>query len=168
VFKTSSSTTPGRRFTGGKKFFSTPSSSSLHLAASRSAFSVALNHSENSGCFGPLATAELVPYRRVFLNLGDGYSAQTGIFTAPRSGVYSLAVTAYSNISPTGADLLVNGKAVASLREEDGPDREDSATAVVAARLRAGDEVAVGLPVGYLLCDDRSTFTGFLLYPCEV
>uniref|UniRef100_A0A8C2YZ30 Cerebellin 20 n=1 Tax=Cyclopterus lumpus TaxID=8103 RepID=A0A8C2YZ30_CYCLU len=155
------------------------------FAASRSAFSVALNHSENYGCFGPFAAAELIPYRHVFLNLGDGYSADTGTFTAPRSGVYSLAVTAYSNGSPAGgaaaaattttggtaANLLVNGQVVASLQEADSPDREDSATVVVAVKLKAGDAVAVSLPEGYLVCDDRSyfnTFTGFLLYPCEV
>ncbi|XP_034404940.1 complement C1q-like protein 4 [Cyclopterus lumpus] len=155
------------------------------MRASRSAFSVALNHSENYGCFGPFAAAELIPYRHVFLNLGDGYSADTGTFTAPRSGVYSLAVTAYSNGSPAGgaaaaattttggtaANLLVNGQVVASLQEADSPDREDSATVVVAVKLKAGDAVAVSLPEGYLVCDDRSyfnTFTGFLLYPCEV
>ncbi|KAM8905031.1 uncharacterized protein AB9W97_008393 isoform 2-T2 [Spinachia spinachia] len=142
------------------------------MRASRSAFSVALGEANASGCFGPFPDERRVVYRHVFLNLGDGYSAATGGFTAPRSGVYSLAVTVYSaSAAPggPGAHLTVNGLQASALREKESRDREDSATLVVSAKLRAGDNVAVVLPKGGVVCDDSShlnTFTGFLLYPC--
>ncbi|XP_040028079.2 cerebellin-3 [Gasterosteus aculeatus] len=139
--------------------------------ASRSAFSVALDKAGGNGCFGPFADDRRVLYRHVFLNLGDGYGATTGGFTAPRSGVYSLAVTVYSAYGSlgAGAHLTVNGLTASALREKESRDREDSATLVVSVKLKAGDEVAVVLPKGSVVCDDSShlnTFTGFLLYPC--
>ncbi|KAL6116456.1 uncharacterized protein ACO6RY_01072 [Pungitius sinensis] len=141
------------------------------MRASRSAFSVALDRADGGGCFGPFPDDRPVPYRHVFLNLGAGYSAATGGFTVPRSGVYSLAATVYSAYGAlgTGAYLAVNGLAASALRERESRDREDSATLVVSVKLKAGDRVAVVLPKGFVVCDDSShlnTFTGFLLYPC--
>ncbi|XP_054455406.1 complement C1q-like protein 2 [Anoplopoma fimbria] len=145
-----------------------------NIRASRSAFSVALNNNVVLTCFGPFATNKIIIYQHVFLNLGGGYDVQTGVFTAPRSGVYSIAVTIYSNGNlanhlDLSANLEVNGKVVGSLREKKSPDLEDSATMVMAVKLKAGDELAVVLSKGCLICDNRShynTFTGFLLYPC--
>ncbi|XP_068567619.1 complement C1q-like protein 4 [Cebidichthys violaceus] len=140
------------------------------MRASRSAFSVTLHDNKNDDCFGPYTDDRVVRYQHVYLNLGNGYDSQSGTFTAPRSGVYSLAVTVHSDgvIGP-GAHLAVNGQVVASLQENKSQDVEDSATAVVSVKLKAGDKVAVNLPKGSLICDRHSylnTFTGFLLYPC--
>ncbi|CAG6006654.1 unnamed protein product [Menidia menidia] len=143
--------------------------------ASRSAFSVALNNDTNYGCFQDLASDGVVIYKHVFLNLGDGYNTQTGIFTAPRSGVYSLAATVHtsvrSNVSQvTSASLLVNGKPVAVLFERNGMDAEDSNTVVAAVQLKAGDKVAVSLLRGSIICDDfkhYNTFTGYLLFATD-
>ncbi|KAK9520539.1 hypothetical protein VZT92_020419 [Zoarces viviparus] len=140
------------------------------VRASRSAFSVSLHDATNDDCFGPFTDDRVIRYQHVFLNLGDGYDARTGTFTAPRSGVYSLAVTVYSDavIGP-GAHLAVNSQVVATLQEKKSQDLDDSATAVVSVKLKAGDKVAVQLPKGSLICDRQSylnTFTGFLLYPC--
>ncbi|XP_068441964.1 complement C1q-like protein 4 [Clinocottus analis] len=151
-----------------------------NMRASRSAFSVALNHSGGYACFGPFDVDRLIPYNHVFLNLGENYNAQASNFTVPLSGVYSLAFTVYSGGSldgelpaaaGTAGDLLVNDQVVASLKENNRLDRVDSATAVVSVKLKAGDTVAVSLPKGYHVCDDDNyfnTFTGFLLYPCDV
>uniref|UniRef100_A0A3B4UF83 Cerebellin 20 n=1 Tax=Seriola dumerili TaxID=41447 RepID=A0A3B4UF83_SERDU len=116
----------------------------------------------------------LIVYKHVFLNLGDSYNMQTGIFTAPRSGVYSFAVTIFSVVTSgkmaTSANLQVNGQAMATLLEQNGNDTEDSATVVVALQLKAGDEVAVNLLKRYSICDNNShfnTFTGFLLYATD-
>lgn len=100
----------------------------------------------------------------------------TGIFTVPRSGVYSIALTVYSDAGSPGntlaacAGLLVNGQLVTGPREKNMQDQEDSATIVVALHLKAGDKVSVSLPIGCFLCDDSShynTFTGFLLYATD-
>ncbi|XP_033952802.1 cerebellin 20 [Pseudochaenichthys georgianus] len=110
---------------------------------------------------------------RVSINLGDSYSTETGIFTVPRSRVYSLALTVYSDAGAPGntlaacASLQVSGLVVARSKDRNMQDQEDSATIVVALHLNAGDKVAVNLPIGCFLCDDNShynTFTGFLLY----
>ncbi|XP_070762180.1 complement C1q-like protein 4 [Enoplosus armatus] len=147
-----------------------------NVRASRSAFSVALSNENNLKCFGPFRDDRLIAYKHVFINLGDGYSAETGIFTVPRSGVYSLALTVYSDAGSPGnslaacAGLQVNGKLVAGPREKNMQDQEDSATIVVALHLKAGEQVAVNLPIGCFLCDDKShynTFTGFLLYATD-
>ncbi|XP_033487977.1 complement C1q-like protein 4 [Epinephelus lanceolatus] len=147
-----------------------------NVRASRSAFSVSLTNEDKLNCFGPFRDDTLITYKHIFINLGDGYSPDTGIFTVPRSGVYSLALTVYSDAGSPGntlaacAGLLVNGQVVAGPRERNMQDQEDSATVVVALHLTAGDQVAVNLPIGCFLCDDSShynTFTGFLLYATD-
>ncbi|XP_049580979.1 cerebellin 20 isoform X1 [Syngnathus scovelli] len=146
------------------------------LAASRSAFSVALTNSDTLTCYGPFRDDKLITYQHVFINLGRGYNAATGVFTAPRDGVYSLALTVYSDAGSPGnslaacANLQVNGQVVAGPKEKNKQDQEDSASIVLAIHLAAGDKVAVNLPIGCFLCDDKShynTFTGFLLYATD-
>lgn len=125
----------------------------------------------NTECFGPETTDELIVYKHVFANLGNGYNVQTGIFTVPRSGVYSLSVTLYTgsavgNMS-TCTSLQVNNSTVSVLREVKKRDLEDSSTLVAAVRLEAGDQVAASLPAGCVICSHGglfNSFTGFLLY----
>ncbi|XP_037630354.1 complement C1q-like protein 2 [Sebastes umbrosus] len=149
------------------KYLAKPKMALDDMMTNRSAFSVGLNHTEMMSCFGPFP---VIKYNNVFLNLGDGYNTDTGIFTVPRCGVYSLAVTVYSSsITSLMAcgNLLVNGQMVASVIERKGQDDEDSATVVVSVKLKTGDEVKVNLPEGCAICDDHNnfnTFTGFLLY----
>ncbi|XP_077422365.1 cerebellin 20 [Vanacampus margaritifer] len=146
------------------------------IRASRSAFSVALTNSNSLSCFGPFRDDKLITYQHVFINLGMGYNAATGVFTAPRDGVYSLALTVYSDAGSPGnslaacASLQVNGQVVAGPKEKNQQDQEDSASIVVALHLAAEDKVSVNLPIGCFLCDDKShynTFTGFLLYASD-
>ncbi|XP_008296700.1 C1q-related factor-like [Stegastes partitus] len=145
----------------------------MNMRASRSAFSVALNNANNMTCFGPFAENMVIIYEHVFLNLGGGYNVNTGIYTAPRSGFYSFAVTVYSKVSDVNqtiavcASLQKNGMVVSGSTEKNNEDQEDSTTIVVGIGLNAGDEVAVILPAGCFICDNKShynTFTGFLLY----
>ncbi|XP_031429976.2 cerebellin 20 [Clupea harengus] len=147
----------------------------LHnLRASRSAFSVALTDTRR--CLGPFREDTVVMYQSVFLNLGDGYSTSTGVFTAPRSGVYSLALTVYSDAGSPGATLAAcarlrrNGGVLASPSEHNMQDQEDSVSVTMAVQLNAGDRVDVLLPAGCFLCDSDNhynTFTGFLLYATD-
>uniref|UniRef100_A0A3Q2QVA7 Cerebellin 20 n=1 Tax=Fundulus heteroclitus TaxID=8078 RepID=A0A3Q2QVA7_FUNHE len=146
-----------------------------NIKKNRVAFSVALNNDNSMTCFGPFPDDRRIPYKQVFLNLGDSYNAQTGVFTVPRSGVYSVAATVYS-LSPfdmpqaTCAQLQVNGAVVAPLLEKNGLDSEDSSTVVLARHLKAGDQVTVSLQKGCNICDDVNhfnTFTSFLLYAAE-
>lgn len=144
--------------------------------ASRSAFSVALTNDKTLKCFGPFSENMVIMYDHVFLNLGESYDTKTGIFTVPRSGVYSIAVTVYNAAAAAagsaaiGAELQVNGQAVAIIREKNDGDGEDSTSVIVALKLMAKDEVAVTLLTGFSVCDNNShfnTFTGFLLYATD-
>lgn len=123
-------------------------------------------------CYGPFSFNNIVTYKHVFLNKGGAYNVNTGIFTAPISGVYSIALTIYSDAGSPGnmlaacATLQVNGQVVAGAKELNTMDQEDSATIAVALQLKAGDKVAVNLTKGCFLCDDSNynTFSAFLLY----
>ncbi|XP_035242039.1 cerebellin 20 [Anguilla anguilla] len=145
-----------------------------NVRSSRSAFSVALTDTRR--CVGPNRGGSPIVYEYVFLNLGDNYNRVDGVFTAPRAGVYSLALTVYSDSGAPGsllmacANLRVNGADVAKLNDDNDEDQEDSATAVLALQLAAGDRVSVYLPAGCSLCDNAShynTFSGFLLYATD-
>uniref|UniRef100_A0A3B5A932 Cerebellin 20 n=1 Tax=Stegastes partitus TaxID=144197 RepID=A0A3B5A932_9TELE len=152
------------------------SKTALMNMRSRVAFSVSLNSEENMRCMGPFRSNKTIDYKHAFLNLGGSYNTSTGIFTVPRSGVYVIALTVYSDAGSPGntlaacAILHVNGKVVAGPSEKNKQDQEDSVTVVLALHLKAGDKVMVTLPIGCCICDSYhhyNTFSGFLLYPTE-
>ncbi|XP_051535022.1 cerebellin 20 [Myxocyprinus asiaticus] len=145
-----------------------------NIRASRSAFSVALT--DTRLCVGPNREDSVVKYASVLINLGDVYNTSTGVFVAPRSGVYNLALTVYSDAGTPGARitacarLRLNGRTLKAPSENNLQDQEDSVSAVLAVQLHAGDHVDVALPAGCFLCDDNNhynTFTGFLLYATD-
>ncbi|XP_071391996.1 cerebellin 20 [Centroberyx affinis] len=144
-----------------------------NIRDSRSAFSVSLGSLDEHICVGVNREKAVIVYKHVFINLGGGYNTTTGVFTVPRSGVYSFALTVYSDAGSPGnsldacASVTVNGVVMAGPSDRNLQDQEDSATVVLALRLQAGDRVAVELPPGCYLCDNKAhynTFTGFLLY----
>ncbi|XP_034459750.1 complement C1q tumor necrosis factor-related protein 3-like [Hippoglossus hippoglossus] len=151
----------------------TESKTALNLTRGRSAFSVSLTN--NMSCSVPAGNDQLIIYGNVLLNLRGSYNVLTGIFTVPQSGVYCLTVTIHANATSgtnvaSCARLQVNGtEVVALLSEKKGNDRQDSSSIVVALKLEAGNEVAVLLPNGCVVCNEGqgqhyNTFTGFLLY----
>nr|XP_020441790.1 caprin-2-like [Monopterus albus] len=142
--------------------------------ASRIAFSVTFTDTRFL-CYGPFRDDKPIIYNNVFLNLGGGYNVGTGIFTVPRSGVYTIAISIYSDAGAAGsllaacASLQVNGQLVAASTDKNSYDQEDSATIVVVLQLRAEDQVAVNLLKDCFLCDNShyNTFSAFLLYAAE-
>ncbi|XP_016142377.1 complement C1q-like protein 4 [Sinocyclocheilus grahami] len=145
-----------------------------NIRDNRVAFSVGLT--DRRRCIGPLRTVTNLVYQSIFINIGEAYNSSTGVFTVPRSGVYNLAFTVFSDAGSPGASLAVcasirkNGVALTALREIYGQDQEDQATAVLLAQLSAGDHITIGLQAGCWICDDQNhynTFSGFLLYATE-
>ncbi|XP_072313135.1 uncharacterized protein [Eucyclogobius newberryi] len=141
--------------------------------ATRSAFSVSLFTSDTQKCYGPFRDDTPIIYEHIFLNMGDHYDANTGVFTVPRTGVYSLALTIYSDAGGPGntlaacGSLRVNGRLLTGPREFNMQDQEDSASNSLVVKLKTGDKVSVNLPIGCFLCDNSNhynTFSGFLLY----
>lgn len=148
----------------------------MHFSASRVAFTVSLYSGDNFKCYGPFGVNSVIIYKHSFLNYGGAYSTDTGIFSVPYSGVYSLAATFYSDAGSPGyklgicASLQVNNQVVAGAKDFNTNDKEDSATVAIALHLKAGDQVSVSLSNGCFLCDDYShynTFSAFLLYVTE-
>ncbi|KAJ8366766.1 hypothetical protein AAFF_G00342590 [Aldrovandia affinis] len=138
------------------------------IRAQRSAFSVVLG---DAYCIGPNSNDKIVVYTTILV--GDGYDMSTGVFTAPLTGLYSLAVTVYTITErmwqslTSCATLSVNNVPVASVRDLGKGDNQDSASIAVVLNLKAGDRVFVLLPSHCMLCSDQNTFTGFLLYATD-
>ncbi|XP_042342844.1 complement C1q-like protein 4 [Plectropomus leopardus] len=147
-----------------------------NILEKRVAMSVTLYSDANFQCVGPFDEDRIIHYEHAYINMGDCYNTTTGFFTVPWSGVYSLALTVYSDAGSQGqslaacASLMVNGQLVVGFDDSNRLDQEDSCTSAVALLLNAGDEVTVNLPAGCFLCDDGShynTFSAFLLYLTE-
>ena len=97
----------------------------------------------------------------------------SGVFTAPRAGLYSFSFTAYSRRASAGdrmffqLQLLRNGEVMASVWEENRQDPEDSSTQGLLLSLERGGQVYVLLRAGRMLCGDaagRNTFSGYMVH----
>ncbi|XP_059182160.1 heavy metal-binding protein HIP-like [Centropristis striata] len=120
------------------------------------------------GHVGPFNTDITLKYSKVFTNIGDAYSPNTGIFTAPVRGVYYLQFTACGNQAGyIGVRVYKNNQKIMSNWE-----RKDNSSLIfftnsVVLELMAGDTIHLVLPSGYSLYDDSnnySTFSGALLF----
>uniref|UniRef100_A0A665V1Y6 Cerebellin 18 n=1 Tax=Echeneis naucrates TaxID=173247 RepID=A0A665V1Y6_ECHNA len=142
------------------------------IGGTRVAFTASM--SSRTKCLGPLTRNNPIPYDIISLNQGGGYNPALGIFTAPRSGVYSFSFSVYSKLGVPGkrmyykARLMRNGEVVASTREDNREDSEDSSSQSVLLSLQQGGQVYVELLSGRQLCGNvksLNSFTGFLIYP---
>ncbi|XP_050991719.1 cerebellin 10 isoform X2 [Labeo rohita] len=132
---------------------------------SKVAFSVSLSSSN-----GPHGSLHTLVYKHIFLNTGDAYDVNTGIFTAPMKGVYVFRIfsKAYgSRDKAVVAGLFKNGQHEISTYA-----RQDSgfigSSNGVSLLLEKGDKVYVNLYPGYWIFDNEhhhSTFSGHLLFP---
>ncbi|XP_051553340.1 cerebellin-1-like [Myxocyprinus asiaticus] len=135
------------------------------LKASKVAFSASLLSSH-----GPQSSLHTLVYKHIFLNTGNAYDPNTGIFTAPMRGVYVFRVfsKAYGNRDKAVvAGLFKNDQHVFSTyaRQEGG---FISSSNGVSLLLEKGDRVYVNLYSGHWIFDNEhhhSTFSGHLLFP---
>ncbi|KAF4117543.1 hypothetical protein G5714_002096 [Onychostoma macrolepis] len=132
---------------------------------SKVAFSVSL-----SSTTGPHSSLHTLMYKHIFLNAGEAYDANTGIFTAPMKGVYAFRVfsKAYgSQGKGVSAGLFKNGQhEISTYARQDGGFIGSSNG--VSLLLEKGDEVYVNLYPDFWLFDNdyhHSTFSGHLLFP---
>ncbi|XP_062386571.1 complement C1q-like protein 2 [Sardina pilchardus] len=141
-----------------------------HTNATRVAFSVSLSDS-GVAIFGPWNDDRTVLFKRILTNIGDAYNPNTGIFTAPVSGVYYFSFTAFAHMQSSsilaGTALYKNGKLVVSVHElHQGEDNHEYASNSAVLELKAKDTVYIHLEEGRMVYDDykgRTTFAGFLL-----
>ena len=121
------------------------------------AFSVA-----RSSFFGPVHQNTVIKFDVTRLNVGAGYNTHHSGFTAPRSGVYWLSVSLYSNNHPE-IDLTVNGGRVASAVAT-----ASTASTSLSVNLNRGDVVQVKLTNkhgGAVHCyfPELCVFSGYLI-----
>ncbi|KAG1934892.1 complement C1q-like protein 2 [Pimephales promelas] len=131
---------------------------------SKVAFSVSLSSS-----YGPLSSLHTLIYKHIFLNTGEAYDTNTGIFTAPMKGVYVFRVfsKAYgSSDKAVVAGLFKNGQHEISTyaRQKDGFTGSSNGVSLL---LEKGDKICVNLYPNYWIFDNEhhhSTFSGHLLF----
>ncbi|XP_033481102.1 cerebellin-1-like isoform X1 [Epinephelus lanceolatus] len=142
------------------------------LGGMRVAFTASMSFTTN--CFGPFTRNSSIPFDVVTLNHGRGYNPTLGIFTAPRSGLYSFSFSVYSKVGGEGTriyykmQLMKNGEVVASTWEDNRDDSEDSSTQTLLLPLQQGGQVYVELLSGRQLCGNvkgLNTFAGSLIHP---
>ncbi|XP_056334801.1 cerebellin 10 [Danio aesculapii] len=128
------------------------------------AFSVSL-----SSTVGPHSSLHGLIYKHIFLNNGDAYDSNTGIFTAPVKGVYAfwLFSKAYGSADKAVvAGLFRNGQHEISTYARQSSGFIGSSNGV-SLLLEKGDKVNVNLYSGYWIFDNEhhhSTFSGHLLF----
>ncbi|KAK7883863.1 hypothetical protein WMY93_026986 [Mugilogobius chulae] len=133
------------------------------------AFSTSLEASGSGRTFGPFSSHTTLIYKHVFLNNGNAYNPNTGIFKAPVKGAYhfELYVAAHGQARATGALLMKNSEIVVMAFEGQGNGFSTAANGATLL-LEANDTVYVKLWNGYVIFDNlnhHSTFSGHLLFP---
>ncbi|XP_050959511.1 complement C1q-like protein 2 isoform X2 [Labeo rohita] len=135
--------------------------------AKKVAFSAGLLES-GEGHTGPINTEITLIYKKVFSNIGGGYDPNTGIFTAPRKGVYYFRFYAHCHGGTTmTVTLFKNGQTQCSVHAWKHTSNGNGSNGVVLT-LETGDQIYTQLmpdtqvfdnPFGY------TSFGGFLLFP---
>lgn len=137
----------------------------------RVAFSASLLNSIGPTNLGPFGSTTTLIYKHIFLNIGEGYNPNTGIFTAPLKGAYVFRVFS-KGVGQTAnamtAGLFKNDRHVFSIHAHQSGGFYSSSNGASLA-LEKGDTVSVRLYAGTWIFDNgehhHSSFSGHLLFP---
>ncbi|RXN33596.1 complement C1q 2 isoform X2 [Labeo rohita] len=140
--------------------------------ASKVAFSASLLTSFGPKSVGPFHNGlHTLIYKHVFLNTGNAYNPNTGIFTAPVRGAYAFRVFSKASGNKqraVTAGLFKNNQHIISTHAHQVGSFISSSNGV-SLLLEEGDQVKVNLYPGQWIFDNgqhhHSTFCGHLLFP---
>ncbi|XP_067117764.1 complement C1q tumor necrosis factor-related protein 3-like [Osmerus mordax] len=132
------------------------------------AFSASLGSPQRH--LGPYNTETTLVYETTFINIGNAYNPNTGIFVTPVRGVYVFSFSAFHHGTGalTGMSLTRNGHNIVSVYDQKSGSVDDMAFNSATLLLEAGDQVFMRLWANCMLYDDGSnfnTFGGHLIYP---
>ena len=92
-----------------------------------------------------LASNEVAKFDKVWTNIGNGYDASSGVFTAPRGGVYQFSCSAMTNSGKTlRLHLMKNDQQTVSLYP--GNSGYNMGTLSMVLELKKGDRVYIKHP----------------------
>ncbi|XP_053383625.1 complement C1q-like protein 4 [Mercenaria mercenaria] len=110
---------------------------------------VAFHAVRDGGEYPHLGKYQHIVFSTVLLNIGNGYSANHGIFTAPKAGLYIFSASILSNYKPAtslfAADIVKGGHVLARVYGHGVNGYHDQRLATVVTQLRAGEQVWVRL-----------------------
>lgn len=91
-----------------------------------------------------IGSNQIIVFERVITNIGQAYSSQTGVFTAPVDGIFLFTTTLLTeNNKEIWCYVMLNGKDVARINERGTDGRHGSGSQTVILQLNEGDEVDV-------------------------
>ncbi|XP_016380310.1 complement C1q-like protein 2 [Sinocyclocheilus rhinocerous] len=127
------------------------------------AFSASLG---SNGFIGPVQADSTLVYKNVFINVGDAYNQDTGIFTTPVRGVYYFSFFYHCGTAHgTSLDLYRNGKQEALAAHHKSNDSPENGGNGLTLLLEKGDQVYMVLQNNKWIWDSENVtvFTGFLI-----
>ncbi|XP_031434519.1 multimerin-2-like isoform X2 [Clupea harengus] len=119
---------------------------------------------------GPFNAATPLVYKHIFINIGNAYNPNTGVFTAPVRGVYHFNVFVFGNghaSRPSGVSLHKNGEHIVLAYTVQNTVHV-AASNGASLLLEVGDVVYVKLWPNAWVRDNynhHTTFSGHLLFP---
>ncbi|XP_062305939.1 complement C1q-like protein 2 [Osmerus eperlanus] len=140
----------------------------FHKGEPKVAFSASLGSPRRH--LGPYNTETTLVYETTFINIGNAYNPNTGIFVTPVRGVYVFSFSAFHHGTGalTGMSLTRNGHRIVSVHDQKSGSVDDMAFNSATLLLEAGDQVFMRLWANCMLYDDGNnynTFGGHLIYP---
>lgn len=133
------------------------------------------NHSEDtkiaffavlSGGGQSIGSGQTIIFDDAVTNIGQAYDFYTGVFTAPKDGVYQFTATLLtSNDKEIWCHIMLNGNTVANINERGTGNRHGSGSQAVILQLKEGDRIYVknSGAASALWGEGYSSFTGFLM-----
>ncbi|XP_056015789.1 heavy metal-binding protein HIP-like [Ostrea edulis] len=115
-----------------------------------------------------LGNQAVVIFGKVTLNSGSAYNGNTGIFTAPKDGIYSFTWTILTKLgSYFHTEIVINGNVVGynHVDGKSGSSNYESSSATVMVRMKKKDKVWIRIysGLGKFGYADWSSFSGFKL-----
>ncbi|BFZ00276.1 hypothetical protein BsWGS_03315 [Bradybaena similaris] len=114
-------------------------------------------------------TDQLAPFTRVYTNLGNAYDNNTGVFTAPKTGVYVFSLFAHAQFDKAFCfRIFHNDVRTVSVCGRSAGSHAASANSVV-LQVKSGDKIyAKAMHDSYIYENEQnsySTFNGYLISP---